>query len=1015
MTGKHERLVRVGLVVLVLAAISWAGAAQAAQPAAVATGAKAALERVGIRKGICVVLGLPDADEPGFVVDLARGSHLLVYFQSAKPEEVQQVREAAEAAGLPGRRVFADCGPPGSIQLADNTAGAVLVAPSARGGASQDELLRVLHPEGKAILGEKEIVKPFPEGIDQWSHPYHGPDNNPQSTDRVARFPYLTQFLGEPMFVPMPEVSVAAGGKVYRAFGHIAHKANQNKWLNTLVCANGYNGTILWKRALREGFMIHRNTMIATPEVLYLADDRSCKMIDPETGQVRDEMVIPEGTADGPVWKWMALEDGVLYALIGGPEAPISTQRSQTPGLGHWPWGMWAGHDYKDPKTSFGFGRTFVAVDPKTRKVLWSHREQEYLDSRAVCMKGGRIYFYAPEKLLGCLDVKKREVLWRTSAPDLLGAIGPNGRAQLWMTGYSTTTYMKCNDKYLFFAGPQRSKLVVARTEDGKLAWQKEGGNYQLVLRDDGFYAAGPLQRPDRPAKSGPGFKLAYETGAVLAPLPVPGRRACTRATGSIDSIFFRAPGGTVRIDTASGGAQHIAPMRPACHDGVIISDGHLYWGPWMCGCQLSLYGHVCLAPAGKIKDRPGPDASRLEAGEGDVTSVAPLEVKPGDWPCYQGDNGRTAVTKVAIPGKPVRKWAFRPESGAMPTAPTAAGDMVFVADRAGVVRALGADGKLRWKAYTGGAIFFPPAVSQGRLYVGSADGRVYALEAATGRRLWSFLVAPAEQRIPVYGKLMCRWPVAGGVVVEDGVVYAAAGIAHYDGTYVVALDAVTGKVKWHNDTSGALSKKANSGISLQGGLYTQAGELRFVGGGVHETARYDLKTGKCLNQPHDGVNSGFHSAFYAYYPQYGRYLSLDCELSDGRLLCYDASYEGSRHSKLALLGPLPPGKPRPQMPVSRWGGPRGGARPKPVWVEPSGRRFSSFLVGPEVLLAAGEAGSGAGQHAFLAAMRIQDGTDAWHQRLAAPVVKGGTAIDHAGRVFVSLENGQVLCFAGEE
>ena len=233
--------------------------------------------------------------------------------------------------------------------------------------------------------------------------------------------------------------------------------------------------------------------------------------------------MVPPGVADGPVWKWMALEGGVLYALVGGPEVRISTERSQTPGLGHWPWGMWAGHDYKDPRTNFGFGRTLLAIDPATKKLLWSHREQEYLDSRAVCMKDGRIYFYAPEKLLGCLDARQGDVLWRTSAPDLLGAIGPNGRAQLWVTGYATTTYMKCNDKYLLFAGPQRSRLVAASADDGKLLWQKERGNYQLVLRDDGFYAAGPLQQSGRPADAGPGFKPAYATGEVLAQLPVPG------------------------------------------------------------------------------------------------------------------------------------------------------------------------------------------------------------------------------------------------------------------------------------------------------------------------------------------------------------------------------------------------------------------------------------------------------------------------------------------------------------
>jgi len=111
----------------------------------------------------------------------------------------------------------------------------------------------------------------------------------------------------------------------------------------------------------------------------------------------------------------------------------------------------------------------------------------------------------------------------------------------------------------------------------------------------------------------------------------------------------------------------------------------------------------------------------------------------------------------------------------------------------------------------------------------------------------------------------MSTWPVAGGVVAERGVVYAAAGIAHYDGTHVYALDAVNGNVRWYNGTCGQLAKKVNSGISLQGGLFLQKEDLCFGGGNIHPLARYALLTGECLNRGLESTGARSRTAFYAY------------------------------------------------------------------------------------------------------------------------------------------------------
>jgi len=770
----------------------------AGSAAAAETKSEVLLRKVGTRRGICVFVGLPEDGKQDTIIGLAESSELLIYVQCAEEKNTRTIREASEAAGLLGKRIWADHGSYSQIQMAPNLADTIFAGSSAGGsGTVKKEMIRVLRPGGRAYIGNETLVKPAPEGTGSWSHPYHGPDNNPLSTDRVARFPCLTQYLAEPLSGCISTVTVAAGGRVFMAFGHKPVDKAAIPLLNSLLGINAYNGTILWKRPLREGFMIHRNTMIATPETLYVGDDESCKLIDTRTGKLKSEIKPPVEQAGGTVWKWMALKGGTLYALLGGPEIKVERSRRNAG------WGMWKGYDYKDPEKAFGFGRSVLAIEPKTGKVLWHHRSSEILDGRAVCMSNGRIYCYSPRKFLMCLEAGSGKTLWTTSDEALLTAIGPDLPAQSWNSGYSTTAYMKCNAKYLFFAGPQRKSLVVASAADGSLAWQKPGpgesskrhrgnGNVHLVLRDEAVYAVG-------------GFKLDYDTGKVLGRLSGKGR--CTRATGSIDSIFFQRSGTMMhRYVPASGASRHITAICPSRQDGVIISDGFLHCGPWTSGEGMTMYGHVCLAPA---------------------------EDSYFDW---QADE----------------KQQLETFPGASPA--DTESSLAFKTDAVGGIRALDPKtGKTIWKAYTGAGVNYPPGTWKKRVFAGSNDGRVYAFEAATGRLLWRFRAAPRVRRIPVHGELNSTWPVAGGVLADNGTVYAAAGRAHYDGTHVYALDAITGRIKWHNGSSGQLNQKTGNGVSLQGMLRLTTGAngrkvIDFYGGSAVEKAEFDAVTGKCLS-----------------------------------------------------------------------------------------------------------------------------------------------------------------------
>jgi len=145
------------------------------------------LEKIGITRGICIVLGDNKCE---LALELARDSEMLIYVQLRRAKDLENARRIVDDAGFYGTRIFVEKGPLSKLYIADNLADAVIAVRN----VPKAEVLRVLRPEGKALLGSKVLVKPFPEGVDDWSHPYHGPDNNPQSEDTVIRAPYLTQW-----------------------------------------------------------------------------------------------------------------------------------------------------------------------------------------------------------------------------------------------------------------------------------------------------------------------------------------------------------------------------------------------------------------------------------------------------------------------------------------------------------------------------------------------------------------------------------------------------------------------------------------------------------------------------------------------------------------------------------------------------------------------------------------------------------------------------------------------------
>ena len=984
----------------------------------VAAGRDGLVEELGVVRGICVVLGDPECEA---ALKLVRRTELVVYVQLTQRDAAEHARRIVDAAGFYGTRIYVDHGPLAHIHLADNVADALLALGEAE-AMPETEALRVIHPGAKAWLGARVVRKPEPNGIDHWTHPYHGPDNNPVSTDQIARVPYLTQFLADPRYAPLPQLAVEAGGRVIKVFGHIAFKPREEPWLDTMAAFNGYNGTLLWKRPVPAALMVHRNTLIATDSWVYFGDDSSCKVIDAATGELRDEIVVRVGPKGDTFWKWMALETGVLYAMLGEQEDRDPVVRAKVPHPG-WPWEPLS-PGYNRKENTWGFGSTLVAIDPATKKILWRYEEKEPIDSRGLCMKNGRIYAFRFGAYLTCIDAKSGQPLWRKTkdnARELFAALGDFLPRQDWRTNWRTTAYVKCNDRALYFAGPPIDKLLAVSTDDGRVLWQHPYNNYQLVLYDDALYGVPGIIDKD------PARKFDLMTGKVLAEIAL-GRRSCARVTGSADSIFCRADEGSARLDRASDHPLLVSPMRPQCHDGVTVANGLLYWWPSVCDCNLSLTGITCLGPAGNFDfSQEAVPGERLETGATSDSAPAQLQQNALDWPMYRANATGTATTEAKIPERVRLAWQFSPAGDVASSAPTAAEKLVYCAGSDGIVRALdAATGKPAWKTYTGGAVRCPPTLCRGRALVGSADGWAYCFDAATGQLQWRFRAAPIERRIPVYGQLQSTWPLSGQILSAGSVAYLAAGIINYDGTHLYALDVATGQIKWQNNTSGHLDPEQHSGVSVQGAMILAGDKLYLPGGNAVSPGVYNAADGRCLNDPAELQKKAFNNNPAAHGPRGNEaYLVGNDVVIAGEPLYSDRNWpfydkdqfnrvlwttSGGREILFLNNTWLLACDPGQHAALEKWLRAKRNRgfdpkKPASLW-EVRTKPAKAVAVGPNAVVLA--------TSTELIAYDSASGKTLWTKPLLKAPIAWGLAVNRDGTLLVTLEDGQLLAFAAE-
>jgi outer membrane protein assembly factor BamB len=239
------------------------------------------------------------------------------------------------------------------------------------------------------------------------------------------------------------------------------------------------------------------------------------------------------------------------------------------------------------------------------------------------------------------------------------------------------------------------------------------------------------------------------------------------------------------------------------------------------------------------------------------------------DWPQWRFNAGHTAdsteelstnltLSWVREYGPRVPVWEDPLNQDLMPFdsvfEPVVLGERMFLGfnDRDKVVALNIRSGRELWAFYTDGPVRLAPAAADGKVCFASDDGCLYCVRAEDGGLLWKFRGGPSPRKVLGNSRLISAWPARGGPVIKDKVVYFAASIWPFMGTFIYALELETGRVQWVNDGNGPQYMKqphsapAFGGVAPQG-MLAATEKMLLVPGGRSAPAAFDRSTGQFL------------------------------------------------------------------------------------------------------------------------------------------------------------------------
>lgn len=763
--------------------------------------AKEILSTTGVQGGLVIHIGCGDGK---LTAALRASERYLVQGLDTNAGNIQKAREYIQSLGIYGQ-VSVDGFNGKNLPYVDNLANLIIAEDPC--ALKMDEIMRVLCPHGVAYIKKNDkwtkTVKPRPGDIDEWTHYLYDASGNAVSQDRVVGPPRHFQWTGSPRWSRHHDrrssisAMVSSGGRIFYIFdeGSIASIMLPPKTI--LGARDAFNGTILWKRTIPKWFthlwpfksgptQLQRR-LVAVGERVYvtLGLDAPLVALDAATG---DTIRTYEDTF---ATEEIILSEGVLFLLVNKLPQSYEAFKPQEVGIGaerdrimkNFPWN-------EKP-------RQVTAIQADTGKILW--REDYSVVPMTLAVDNKRVYFHDGERLVA-LDRKTGRQVWSSESVE---------RRQIIPTNI-TPTLVVHKDVVLFYGATRKLTGVSAKT--GDILWTESHPKSGHYCPEDVLVAGGLVWGGEIASGKDSGIFIGRDpqTGRIESQFPPDiniffMHHRCYRSKAT-DRYLIPGWTGTEFVDFRKNHWITNHWVRSGCIYGIMPCNGMVYTSPHSCACylQAKLYGFCALTPdRNEGKEKP---AKRLQHGPAfkkiSNLKLVPSEVEgsqisnDNDWPTYRCDGERSGFTKTSVPAEVTQAW--KTNLGGRLSAPVLAGGKLLIASiDTHTVYALDAkSGRSIWSYTTGGRVDSPPTVYNNRVLFGSADGYIYCLRASDGALAWRFRAAPEERRMTSFEQVESVWPVHGSVLVRDGVANCVAGRSMFldGGLRYLRLDAKTGR-----------------------------------------------------------------------------------------------------------------------------------------------------------------------------------------------------------------------------